>query len=156
MQYTRIDRVAATILIVEPDPLMLTALGSMMDMHGQRAVLARTQEVAKQAIGQRPIDVIVLSIEDLEGGCKFAEQLRENEATQDVPVIFLVPKQDATWTQQLRRHGGVYSLLKPYEPNALWELIEKVLWLPQLTQTRGQAPKANVATRQRDWLSLND
>lgn len=155
MKLTRTDRTPATVLIVEPDPLMLTALGSMMDLHGHRAVLARTEEVARQAIGRRPVDVIVLSITDLDAGCGFAEQLRSDELTHDIPVIFLVPKQDASWTQQLQRHGGIYSLLKPYEPEGLWELIEKTLWMPQVANVRIQPPKT-MTLHQRDWVSLND
>jgi DNA-binding response OmpR family regulator len=154
MNQTRIDRLPATILIIEPDPLMLTALGAMVDMHGHRAVLARTEEVASGALGQRPIDVIVLSIENLSTGCAFADRLRNCPAMEELPIIFLVPEQTLAWTKELGQRGGVYSLMKPYQPEALWELIAKTLWLPHVAVARTRLPKAPVL-HQRDWISLH-
>jgi len=154
MSFTRTDSVSSTILVVENDPLMLTVIGSLMDMQGHRSVLARTEEVAQQAIVQNQFDAIVLSIEGLDAGCRFAGELRRTEATCDVPVIFLVPELDATWSTRLAAHGGVFSLLKPVDPHALLELVEKVLWMPHVAKGRVAPPNLSN-TSQQDWVKLN-
>jgi DNA-binding response OmpR family regulator len=153
MSFTRTDSVASTVLVVENDPLMLTAIGSLMDMQGHRPMLARTEEVAMQAIAQNQFDAIVLSIEGLDAGCRFAAELRSTEATRDVPVVFLVPELDGTWSQRLAAHGGVFSLLKPVDPHALLELVEKVLWMPHVAKGRVAAPNLTQSS-QTDWVKL--
>lgn len=154
MSFTRTDSVAVTVMVVENDPLMLTAIGSLMDMQGHRPIMARTAEVAIQAIAQNQFDAIVLSIESLDAGCRFAAELRSTEATRDIPVIFLVPELDGTWSQRLAAHGGVFSLLKPVDPHALLELVEKMLWLPHVAKGRVAAPNL-IQSSQSDWVKLN-
>ena len=106
MEIRRFDQVAATVLVVDRDPLMLTAMASILDMQGHRALLARTEEIAKQAINENELDLIVLAIEELSAGCEFAQRLRSLEKTRDVPVIFLVSPFDgrmANATPRTRR-----------------------------------------------------
>lgn len=136
MAIIRTDQNLASVLVVESDPLMLTAMGSVMDMQGHRVVLARTEPVAVQAIEQQRFDTIVLSIEQLQAGCDFASRLRNFPNTQDVPLIFLVPQLTADWNAKLSAHGGVYCMLKPVDPHGLIDLIEKTLWMPHLAGNR--------------------
>ncbi len=176
--FTRTDRHSLSILIVDDDPLMLTAMGSVLNMQGFRCVLARSESVAMQAIGEasqpksssqpargpkserRPpaargiqFDLLVLSIDDLQTGCEFASRLRAPETMQDVPIIFLVPELSATWTSQLGAQGGVFSMLKPIQPEGLIELVEKAVWMPHLARNRtGQS--GTHLQRQSDWISL--
>ena len=65
MEIRRIDQSPTSILVVDRDPLMLTAMASVLDMQGHRALLARTEEVAMQAIESNDLDLIVLAIDDL-------------------------------------------------------------------------------------------
>jgi response regulator RpfG family c-di-GMP phosphodiesterase len=153
MKFNRIDRPASTVLLVDRDPLTLTAMASVLHMQGHRGVLARTEEVAMQAILNEPIDVIVLAIEDLDAGCQFAHRLRSQERNQDVPIIFLVPKLTAEWTQPLHAHGGVYSLLQPIDPHDLIELVERAIWLPHVANLK--IGKPNLLSGQTDdWVKL--
>ncbi|QDV22412.1 response regulator [Aureliella helgolandensis] len=154
MNFTRIDQVTATVLVIESDPLMLTAMGSVMNMQGYRAVLARTEDVANVAIADQTLDVIVLSINELESGCHFAHRLRSHATSSDTPIIFLVPELKAEWTEKLSAQGGVYSLLKPIDPHGLLELVDRVLWMPHLARSRGTAPE-NHLNMQADWIRLN-
>ena len=73
----------------------------------------------------------------------------------DVPVIFLVPEQNSTWSSRLGAHGGVFSLLKPIDPYALIEIIEKVLWMPHVALARIASPNVTFS-HQRDWIKLGD
>ncbi len=152
---TRIDGGAASVLVIENDPLMLTAMGSVLNMQGYRAVMARTEKVALESIQAGQFDAIVLSIQDLQAGCDFAHRLRSTELTKDIPVIFLVPELSADWCDKLARQGGVFSILKPFEPDSLIDLVDKVLWLPHVAKSR-LGTRATHLQRQNDWISLSD
>lgn len=169
MTFMRTDVARSRILLIDSDPLMLTAMGAVMDMQGHRAVLARNEEMALRAIAEGQFDVIVLSIEALASGCGFAAKLRGPEMARDVPVIFLVPELANEWLAQLSAHGGVFCLLKPVDPYELIELVEKSLWLPHIAQGRiahadsvkssgsgkGGRPPANHLAQQSDWVKLS-
>lgn len=154
MEISRTDRPASTILLVERDPLMLTAMASVLNMQGHRALLARTEDVAMQAIATNQLDVIVLSIQELVAGCEFASRLRSSNRNQDVPIIFLVPQLSPEWTTQLHSHGGVYSLLQPIDPHDLIDLVERALWLPHVANGKIAAPNMQLHSS-RDWVRLD-
>ncbi len=153
MEIRRIDQSVSTILVVDRDPLMLTAMASVLDMQGHRALLARTEEVAMKAIENSELDLIVLAIEDLKCGCEFAERLRSLEKTRDVPVIFLVPQLTAEWSSRLHAHGGVFSLLQPIDPSALIDLVERAIWMPHVAKAKIGTPAAHLS-RAKDWVRL--
>lgn len=165
MQFTRTDYVAANLLIVDADPLMLTAMGSVLNMQGHRCVLARNEVAALESVMAGQFDVIILSIDHLQTGCDFATRLRSPELSRDVPVIFLVPELSASWLTKLAARGGVYCLLKPTDPYALIDLVDKALWMPHVAKRQvasgpnasGHAatPTAHL-TLQHDWVKLSD
>ncbi len=153
MENRRFDQVAATILVVDRDPLMLTAVASILNMQGHRALLARTEDIAKQAIDENELDLIVLAIDELSAGCEFAQRLRSLEKTRDVPVIFLVPQLTADWQVRLHAHGGVYSLLQPIDPHALIDLVDRAIWMPHVANSKIGAHAPHV-TFAKDWVRL--
>jgi PleD family two-component response regulator len=153
MEIRRIDQSPTSILVVDRDPLMLTAMASVLDMQGHRALLARTEEVAMKAIDSNELDLIVLAIDDLSSGCEFAQRLRSHDKTRDVPVIFLVPQLTAEWSSRLHAHGGVYSLLQPIDPHALIDLVERAIWMPHVAKAKIGAPAAHLS-RAKDWVRL--
>ncbi len=155
MVFTRVDHVTSSVLIIDNDPLMLTAMGSVLDMQGHRAVLARNEEMAMQSIADGQFDVIILSIEQLQSGCDFASKLRGSPMARDLPIIFLVPELSSTWLTKLAAHGGVFCILQPVDPYALIDLVEKALWMPHIARSRiGTAP-AHLSA-QNDWVKLVD
>jgi response regulator RpfG family c-di-GMP phosphodiesterase len=153
MEFTRIDTVRTTILLVDRDPLMLTAMAAVMDMQGHRALLARSQEVALKSLSDNPVDLIVLAIEELESGCDFAAKLRSLEQSRDVPIIFLVPQLNAEWSAKLQAQGGVYSLLQPIDPHALIDLVAAAIWMPHVAQSKMGVPSSHL-TVSHDWVKL--
>lgn len=153
MEIRRIDSSPSTILVVDRDPLMLTAMASVLDMQGHRALLARTEDVAIKAIESNDLDLIVLAIDDLKSGCEFAERLRSLEKTRDVPVIFLVPQLTPEWSSRLHAHGGVFSLLQPIDPYALIDLVERAVWMPHVAKAKIGTPSTHFG-RAKDWVQL--
>lgn len=158
MTITRSDKAAAasTVLIIDNDPLMLTAMGSVLDMQGHRATLARSESIAMQSIAAGKFDVIILSIEALNAGCEFAARLRNSDANRDIPIIFLVPEMSADWLPKLAAEGGVFSVLKPVDPHALIDLVEKALWMPHVAKSYSGLASGNHLSNQSDWIKLRD
>lgn len=143
----------ASVLVIESDPLMLTAMGSVLHMRGHRIVLARNEAIALESIQSGQFDLLILSIESLEQGCAFAARLRRGIASRDVPVVFLVPELSQRWSEKLRDEGGVFSMLKPFEPEALIEIAERALWLPHVARSRLGSQGTHLS-HQSDWISL--
>lgn len=150
---------SSTVLVVDSDALMLTAVGGVLDMQGYKAVLARTEQVAAQALQNQVIDLIILSIDQLESGCQFAERLRASEATHEVPIIFIVPALVSSWTASLQEHGGVFCVARSVDPHDLIDLVEKALWMPHIAQRRASPPKSHLnksnAKQPSDWIKLD-
>ena len=144
----------STVLVVDADALMLTAVGGVLDMQGHRAILARSEQVAAQALASQAVDLIILSIEGLAAGCSFAERLRASENTSEVPIIFIVPEMAIDWSDRLQQHGGVFCVLRSVDPHHLIDLVEKALWLPHLAQRRSSVPAAHLA-KTNDWVRLD-
>ncbi|MGN6545607.1 MAG: hypothetical protein ACTHK7_11205 [Aureliella sp.] len=154
----------STVLVVDSDALMLTAIGGVLDMQGYKAVLARTEQVAAQALQGQAIDLIILSIDQLEPGCAFAARLRGNEATHEIPIIFIVPALASDWTGPLQQHGGVYCVARSVDPHDFVDLVDKALWMPHLAQRRASPPQPHLgkthadksnANKSSDWVKLD-
>ncbi len=156
MTFLRTDSLSATVLIIEPDPLMLTAMGSVLNTAGHHAVIARSEKIAVQSIQQGQFDAIVLSVDEIQAGCEFASRLRSLPATVDTPIIFLVNDLSPNSSEMLANHGGVFSMLKPVQPDSLVDLVEKALWLPHIAHSHQSKGRASERTPQaaRDWVTL--
>lgn len=144
----------STVLVIDADALMLTAVGGVLDMQGHKAILARSEQVAAQALASQAIDLIILSIDEPAAGCDFAARLRAGESTSEIPVIFIAPELAVSWSERLQQHGGVYCVLRSVDPHHLIDLVEKALWLPHLAQRRVRVPPAHL-NKTTDWVRLD-
>ena len=141
------------LLIVEPDPLLLTGISAILDKQGYRCFLSRDLSVARKATEKLAFDLFILSMgENVEEGEKMARELRAANQTVDVPVIFLAPKLDPNWVGRLNAVGGVYCLPKPFDPNLLIQLVDRAVWMPHLVHAHVAPPKAHF---EHDWVRLN-
>ena len=142
-----------TVLVVEPDPLMLTAMAAVLDSAGLRCTLARSQEVAIAAASQSQFDLMVVSIgEDVLPAAAATAQLRAAGPSGPVPVIFVAPRLDPSWIEPLNAAGGVYCLTRPFEPAKLIELAEQATALEHVSVSRLSPPKAHFA---KEWVRLS-
>lgn len=144
----------ASVLVIEPDALLLTAIGGALDMNGHSATLARNEEVAQQALLNKTIDLIILGIQELDEGCEFAARLRAQPAHVDIPIIFLVPELSSHWAVNLQAQGGVFCILRSMDPHELLDLVQKALWMPHLAKRRS-APTAPHNQPATDWIKLD-
>ena len=144
---------SSTILVIDADALMLTAVGGVLDMQGHRVILARSEEVAAKALTGQRIDLIVLAIEQIAIGCEFASRLRGEGCTQEIPIIFVVPELAAASLGVLQAQGGVYCVLRSIDPHHLIDLVDKALWLPYVAQRHAAVPQPHLQSSH-DWVRL--
>lgn len=141
------------ILIVEKDPLMLTAMTAVLDQKGYRCFLARDTEVGLKATQTMTFDLIVFSFgSDVQKAASDACQLRGHDQTRELPVLFIADRFDPNWIEPLNLAGGIYCLPKPFQPEVLLDLVEKALCLPHLAVAKIAPPKAHFAN---DWVRLS-
>ncbi len=141
------------VLVVESDPLMLTAIASVLNSVGYRVVLAKSQLVAMKAAADAQFDLMVVSIDDniLQAAADTAT-LRASQSNASVPVIFLAPRLDTSWIEPLNKAGGVFCLTKPFDQEKLLELVEQASTLSHLSVARLAPPKAHFAN---EWVKLS-
>ncbi|MBZ0187323.1 MAG: response regulator [Candidatus Obscuribacterales bacterium] len=73
-------------------------------------------------------DVILLDMMmPIMDGPATLEALRTNEATKDIPVIFLTAKAMTTEIEKLKRMGAVDVITKPYDPTTLAGQVQQIL-----------------------------
>lgn len=150
---------APMVLIVERDPLMLTAMSAILDQRGYRCFLARDVSVGLKATSAMTFDLIVLSFdEDPIQAANDALQLRGSVQTKELPVVFIANGFQPSWIEPLNQAGGVYCLPKNFQPEQFLDVIEKAFCLPHLVvakiapheptlQTTGSAS----AEKPEDW-----
>lgn len=141
----------AIVLVVDPDPLMLTAVAAVLDLSGYECHMARHAAGAMQASRSLRLDLVVCDV-DLpdQSGFELCREIRRLPACERLPFLFVSSGQSDDMVQRARQAGGVYYLRKPYDPEVLIDLVEKAIWLPHLVNARIEG-----AERPRPHLSLS-
>lgn len=127
----------AVILIIDADPLTLTAVAAVLDMQGYECHCARDAEAALKAVRSLPLDLIICDV-TLHGqsGIDLCRDLRAEPNAVDVPVMFVSSHQLPDIVRRTHEAGGAYYLRKPFDPDVLIELVDKALWMPHLITAR--------------------
>lgn len=139
------SRPAAEILLVDHDPLTLTATAAVLDRAGHIVHQARDRQTALKAGRTIGLDLIVCDVNlGSESGLDLCRDLRRLPGMEDVPVMFVSASQLPDIVRRSHEAGGAYYLRKPLDPDVLIELIDKALWLPHLVQSRLSMHQANA------------
>jgi CheY-like chemotaxis protein len=76
---------------------------------------------------ERP-DVILLDVMmPRADGWTVAKRLREDEATRDIPIVFLTARAERRDRERAHKLGAVGYLLKPLDPVELPEIVDEIL-----------------------------
>jgi putative two-component system response regulator len=148
MNNNRPDR--ATILIIDGDPLTLTAVAAALHLSGHECHCARDCEAAIKAARGLTLDLIICDMHvDDDSGLELIQEIKLEPDMRDVPVIFVSSTQMPDMVRRAHDAGGAYYLRKPFDPEVLLELVDKALWMPHLvnTQIRHARPLAGPARR---------
>ena len=137
----------AVILIIDDDPLILTAVAAALHLAGHECHCARDAEAALKAARTLTLDLIICDVNLAgESGLELCREIRNEERLEDVPVMFVSSNQLPDIIRRAHDAGGAYYLRKPFDPNVLLELVDKALWMPHLVNTRLRHSKAGVTS----------
>lgn len=116
------------ILICDDDPAILRVLQVNLEVEGYETILAHHgEEALRAAVESRP-DLIILDIMMPRlDGYQTVERLKEDDATKDIPVVFLSAKAQASDIEKGKEYGVQEYLTKPFDPDVLVETIERLL-----------------------------
>ncbi len=113
------------ILVVDDNPMMLKVIKeSLRDEY--EVATAISGRIALKFLTNRTVDLILLDYEmPEENGSEVLEKLRQNEATKDIPVIFLTGVKEKAKIQKVLSMKPQGYLLKPIEHDKLISVIRK-------------------------------
>jgi len=113
------------ILVVDDNPMMLKVIKESLRDNYEVAT-AISGKIAMKYLASKTVDLILLDYEmPEENGSVVLEKLRQNEATKDIPVIFLTGVKERTKIQKVLQMKPQGYLLKPIEHDKLLEAIKK-------------------------------
>jgi CheY-like chemotaxis protein len=115
------------LLVDDNNDVRFTVVQSLKKVDSNYEIIeAKNGSECLSKVGQKP-DIILLDImmPDMDG-YEVAEQLKANEATKPIPIIFLTAKTDKLSKEMGSVLGSEY-VEKPFEPEALDKKIKKLL-----------------------------
>lgn len=144
----------ATILVVDPSPISLTAVAGVLDTQSYECYCARTAKAAEKAVMTTAIDLIVWDVaDDAAEAITEMQALRREHAEElaDVPLIVLADSRWAGLETRLDMIAPARCLFKPIDPATLIDLVGQALWVPHVL--RGHHLHRKEAERP-GWITL--
>ena len=132
----------AVILVIDANALTLTATSAVLNCQNYEVLCAQNLVAATEVCEQISLDLIVcdVTLEKEHDGYDLVQMLRKLPNIAEVPVVYVSPGQAPDVVRKPTTAGAAYHLKKPFEPKALFELIEKALWLPHLVNSHISDP----------------
>ena len=140
-------QVLGDILVVDDTPANLRLLAQMLSVRGYKVRPVPSGLLALDAARAAPPDLILLdvSMPDL-NGFEVCQRLKANEATRDVPVLFISALDDIDSKVRAFTAGGVDYITKPFQVEEVAARVATHLALRNL-QKQMQAINGSLATR---------
>lgn len=134
------------ILIVDDTPANLRLLASLLSGQGYSVRLAPSGKLALMSIQQNLPDLILLDIRMPQmDGYMICEQLKANERTCDIPIIFLSVLREGESKAKAFEVGGADYITKPFQPE---EVMARVRHQLQLLDLKRQLKAQNHRLQQ--------
>jgi len=116
-----------TVAVIDDDPEIVMVNMIILRAKGYEAIAAYSGEEGLEMVGRETPDVVLLDIM-MPGldGFETCRRLKSDERTRDIPVIFVTAKTSEDCYEEAFAAGGSGFLSKPFEPDELFESIEKV------------------------------
>lgn len=119
------DQVKKHILVVDDNTMMLKTIKESLRENYEVAT-AISGKVALKFLENKTVDLILLDYEmPVESGPQILEKLRANDATKDIPVIFLTGVKEESKIRKVLSMKPQGYLLKPIEHDKLIAAIKK-------------------------------
>jgi len=135
-----------TILLVDDSPDNIDILNGLLS-NFKRKVALNGQKALKIANSDNPPDLILLDIM-MPGmdGFEVCEELHKNDATKEIPVIFLTAKMEKEDVVRGFNLGAKDYVTKPFDPN---ELMARVKTHLELVDAQQKLKEVNVWLEQK-------
>jgi len=135
------------ILVVDDYAENVELVQELLTTNGYQVTTAYNGEEALEKIRREIPDLILLDIMMPKmDGYEVCEELRKNEETKDIPIIFVTAKTEVKdWTHAIFNIGVNSYITKPINPKKLLEKVKSVLRMKQsrdeLRKTREKLSK---------------
>lgn len=116
------------ILVVDDEERVRDMIAFRLGLFGYEVVKATSGGEAVRVASEEEPDLILLDImmPDLDG-FQTCRQLKQSEATQDIPVVMLTARAEAKDVSRALESGAVDYVVKPYDPVVLQEKVARNL-----------------------------
>src|SRR5690242_15816668 len=123
------------ILLVDDVPANLTVLTSALEPEGYEILAAPSGSIALQVAAKAKPDLILLDIM-MPGmdGLETCRRLKQNEATRDIPVIFITARNETESVVEGFHAGGVDYVTKPFQAGEVLNRVATHLRINRLTR----------------------
>ena len=126
---------AEKILLVDDVPVNLAVLTSAIEPDGYEILAAPNGAAALKVAAKAKPDLILLDIMMPEmDGLETCRRLKQNEATRDIPVIFITARTEMESVVEGFRAGGVDYVVKPFQTEEVLSRVKTHLRLNRLTR----------------------
>ncbi|HMO13336.1 MAG TPA: response regulator [Pirellulaceae bacterium] len=126
----------ATILVIDPDSLALTAISATLHAAGYSVSIAQDANAALQAAQTELLDLVICDerVDDSDG-VETIMSIRSQKNCWDIPIMYLSRHQAVDVIHRSHDFGAAYHLRKPVDPQALLDLVDTALWqLPLINE----------------------
>jgi CheY-like chemotaxis protein len=118
----------ARVLAVDDDHVIRALLEVNLEMEGHDVLTAVDGRAAMEMIRADPPDLILLDVMMPNvNGWQVAEQLRQDDATKHIPIIFLSARAMEADVRKGIDLGVEAYVTKPFDPIDLMELVDRLL-----------------------------
>ncbi len=118
----------ATVLAVDDDHVIRGLLLVNLEMEGYDVMAASDGRDALEKVAEQRPDLILLDVMMPHvSGWEVLEQLKADQATRDIPVIFLSARAMETDIQKGLKLGVDRYVTKPFDPIDLMDLVSELL-----------------------------
>lgn len=130
------------ILIVDDVPANIDVLRSMLGKQGFNISVAPSGEIALKIVSQSLPDLILLDVM-MPGisGFDTCKELKNNQATQNIPIIFITAKTETKDIVDAFAIGAVDYIAKPFHAEEVFARVESQLRLQKLSQDKDRLIK---------------
>ncbi|HEV3471725.1 MAG TPA: response regulator [Actinomycetota bacterium] len=116
------------ILVADDDPVILRLIQVNLELEGYKVLTANNGEEAVATATSETPDLVILDIMMPRlDGYQTCEQLKANDATKDIPVVFLSAKAQQADIEKGKSYGVEEYLTKPFDPTELIEVVERLV-----------------------------
>jgi DNA-binding response OmpR family regulator len=116
------------VLVCDDDPVILRLLQVNLELEGYEVIAGRNGEEAVSLAAENNPDLVILDIMMPRlDGYQACEQIKSNDSTKDIPVVFLSAKAQQSDIDKGKEYGVAAYLTKPFDPNELLSVVDRLL-----------------------------